>query len=482
MTDSLNVVKRCMEASKKGLAASGDDGYTSTLKNIMTLATWSSSLEVCVDGFGRTWKACTETESQYEVEEEGQRAYEVWVSEIMLQQTQVATVIEYYKKWMLKWPTVFDLAKAELEDVNQVWSGLGYYSRAKRMLEAAKVIVKEYNGILPKDTKELEKRIPGIGPYTAGAVASIAYDVAAPVVDGNVIRVVARVLGFGADSKSKSGMEAFWKYSAHILDKTRPGDFNQALMDIGATLKAAKKVATESVLFPKKAQEFVVLQSGCTACRIPADMEDFAVTRYPLKVKRKAQKLEDCAVSIIEYASKLPKFLVMITKTKGLLANLWDFPNLIVRERASTDEGDDDETTDALSTSSRRKAMDSFLTSTLGIHMTSPSQNTKENISQPTTTLHRTLYIEHVVLGGEVPRLFGEKRKKEEVQARWMSEEEMDGGAVPITLRKALAVFEGRGERGVKAKVIDEDDEEEEEEEEMEEEEEELMMRKMMRR
>ncbi|KAJ3129366.1 hypothetical protein HK101_005236 [Irineochytrium annulatum] len=123
----------------------------------------------------------------------GQRAYEVWVSEIMLQQTQVATVIAYYNKWMAKWPTVFDLAKAELEDVNQVWSGLGYYSRAKRMLEvrftlAARIVVAQFNGIFPKDPAALEKEIPGIGKYTAGAVSSIAYNVPAPLVDGNVIR------------------------------------------------------------------------------------------------------------------------------------------------------------------------------------------------------------------------------------------------------------------------------------------------------
>ncbi|KAJ3203707.1 hypothetical protein HDU67_009983, partial [Dinochytrium kinnereticum] len=131
----------------------------------------------------------------------------VWVSEIMLQQTQVATVISYYNTWMKKWPTIFDLAKADLEDVNKVWSGLGYYSRARRLLEASRLIVTKFNGVLPKDPKILEKEVPGIGPYTAGAIASIAYNVPAPLVDGNVIRVLSRLLALGVDPKSKPAIE-----------------------------------------------------------------------------------------------------------------------------------------------------------------------------------------------------------------------------------------------------------------------------------
>ncbi|KAJ3107273.1 hypothetical protein HDU96_007947 [Phlyctochytrium bullatum] len=142
--------------------------------------------------------------------EQGQRAYEVWVSEIMLQQTQVATVIAYYEKWMAKWPTIHDFAKADLEDVNQVWSGLGYYSRARRMLEAAQLLVEKYNGILPKVTEKLQKEIPGIGPYTAGAVASIAYNIAAPLVDGNVIRVLSRLRALGINPKSKQAITLHW--------------------------------------------------------------------------------------------------------------------------------------------------------------------------------------------------------------------------------------------------------------------------------
>lgn len=160
-----------------------------------------------------------------------QRAYEVWVSEIMLQQTQVATVIPYYERWMAKWPTVRDLANATAEQVNELWSGLGYYSRASRLHGAAKLLVEKHEGKLPRDPADLKKHVPGVGPYTAGAIASIAYNVKAELVDGNVVRVYTRLRGIGGDPKSKNVDSLVWKLAGEAVPEDRPGAYNQALME-----------------------------------------------------------------------------------------------------------------------------------------------------------------------------------------------------------------------------------------------------------
>lgn len=162
-----------------------------------------------------------------------QRAYEVWVSEIMLQQTQVATVVPYYTRWMERFPTVHQLAGADIEDVNALWKGLGYYSRAARLLEGAKVIVRDYDGTMPSDPAVLEKSVPGIGRYSAGAITSIAYGVCAPVLDGNVHRLLSRVLAVYAPPQAKATLSLLWAAAlALVTGSTTPGDVNQALIEL----------------------------------------------------------------------------------------------------------------------------------------------------------------------------------------------------------------------------------------------------------
>jgi len=155
--------------------------------------------------------------------------YRVWVSEIMLQQTRVAAVLDHYARWMRRFPTILDLAKAREQSVLALWSGLGYYHRARRMHQAAKVIVRERNGEFPR-TAEACRELPGIGRYTAAAIASIAFGEPIAVVDGNVERVLARVFG------TAEGREVAWQQAESLLDRTRPGDFNQAMMELGATI------------------------------------------------------------------------------------------------------------------------------------------------------------------------------------------------------------------------------------------------------
>lgn len=186
-----------------------------------------------------------------------QRAYEVFISEIMLQQTRVATVIDYWNRWMAKWPTIYDLAKADEDEVMSAWRGLGYYSRCKRILEACRKVVQhpEWDGLMPHDAKELQAHIPGVGPYTAGAISSIVFGRPAPMVDGNVLRVLSRQLGLLGDTKTdKTIIDLIWAAARALVElvaveATRegtgkgkpepnngPGRWGQALMELGSTI------------------------------------------------------------------------------------------------------------------------------------------------------------------------------------------------------------------------------------------------------
>ncbi|KAH7084452.1 DNA glycosylase [Paraphoma chrysanthemicola] len=185
----------------------------------------------------------------------GKRAYEVWVSEVMLQQTRVSTVIPYFNNWISKWPTVQDLANADHEDVLAAWKGLGYYSRATRLHEGAKAMIAKADGAscpLPSKAVELQD-FPGIGRYTAGAVSSIAFGEAEPVLDGNVARVLSRQLGLYMDAKDKKASDMLWdeadRLIKHVSDTSNtsatPGQWNQALMELGSTICTPQPKCTE---------------------------------------------------------------------------------------------------------------------------------------------------------------------------------------------------------------------------------------------
>jgi A/G-specific adenine glycosylase len=159
--------------------------------------------------------------------------YRVWVSEIMLQQTRVAAVLDHYERFVQRFPTVQALAAAREPSVLAVWSGLGYYHRARRMHQAAKIIVRKWEGKFPRTAEEW-RELPGIGRYTAAAIASIAFGDAVALVDGNVERVLGRVFGRAEER------EAAWLHAETLLDRKRPGDFNQAMMELGATVCTPK--------------------------------------------------------------------------------------------------------------------------------------------------------------------------------------------------------------------------------------------------
>ncbi len=161
--------------------------------------------------------------------------YATWVSETMLQQTRVETVRAYYDRFMRRFPTVQALAEAPVEDVLKLWEGLGYYRRARNLHAGAQQVAAEFGGMIP-DSVDALLTIQGIGPYTAGAIASIAFDKAVPAVDGNVIRVVSRLWGLRENVAIPSVRRRIEQTAADLVDKQRPGDFNQAMMDLGATV------------------------------------------------------------------------------------------------------------------------------------------------------------------------------------------------------------------------------------------------------
>uniref|UniRef100_A0A7N9DCG1 Adenine DNA glycosylase n=1 Tax=Macaca fascicularis TaxID=9541 RepID=A0A7N9DCG1_MACFA len=283
------------------------------------------------------------------------RAYAVWVSEVMLQQTQVATVINYYTGWMQKWPTLQDLASASLEEVNQLWAGLGYYSRGRRLQEGARKVVEELGGHMPRTAETLQQLLPGVGRYTAGAIASIAFGQATGVVDGNVARVLCRVRAIGADPSNTLVSQRLWGLAQQLVDPARPGDFNQAAMELGATVctpqrplcsqcpvqslcRAHQRVEREQLLASRSLSgnpdvEECALNTGqCQLC-LPASEpwdQTLGVVNFPRKASRKPPREESSATCVLEQAGALggAQILLVQRPNSGLLAGLWEFPSV----------------------------------------------------------------------------------------------------------------------------------------------------------
>ena len=161
--------------------------------------------------------------------------YQIWISEIMLQQTTVAAVIPYFERFMARFPKVEALAQAEESDVLRLWEGLGYYSRARNIHKAAHLIAGEFGGEFPQSVEELQQ-LPGIGRYTAGAIASFAFDRRAPIVEANTLRLYSRLLGYRGDPRFTAGQQTLWQFAEDVLPQKSPGVFNQALMEVGATV------------------------------------------------------------------------------------------------------------------------------------------------------------------------------------------------------------------------------------------------------
>lgn len=237
--------------------------------------------------------------------------YKIWISEVMLQQTQVATVIDYYNRFISAFPTVWDLANADEEKVYKLWEGLGYYSRAKNLHRAAKQIVERFNGVFPDDIKNVLE-LPGVGPYTAGAVLSIAFNQSVPAVDGNVMRVMSRVCMEASDVKDPKSRKIF----EHLVMKHMGGEpyvFNQALMELGALICTPK-------------------QPKCLICPIQKHCEAYrenCVTEFPIQIKKIKKTQQKMAVLTVKKGEEI---LIIKRPPEGLMSNLWGFPTVLIEQ------------------------------------------------------------------------------------------------------------------------------------------------------
>lgn len=238
---------------------------------------------------------------------ENPRAYAVWVAEIMAQQTRLEAMLPYYRRWMRRFPSLRSLARSKEQDVLTQWEGLGYYSRARNLRRAAQIVMGQHGGRLPRTAEQL-RSLPGIGRYTAGAIASLAFGADEAAVDGNAIRVLARLFDVKLPANSAAAQARFWKLAQENLPRGRAADYNQALMDLGASLCAARN--------PK-----------CAACPLRAEClarKRGVQHQRPVRAVTKQPPVRRLHAFAILHRGKA---LVRQRPADGLLAGMWEFPN-----------------------------------------------------------------------------------------------------------------------------------------------------------
>ncbi len=245
--------------------------------------------------------------------------YAVWVSEIMLQQTRVEAVIPYFERWMKRFPTLSALAEASEQEVLSAWEGLGYYSRARNLWRAARQVVAEYGGRLPEDPAALQK-LPGIGRYTAAAIASIAFGRDVPTLDGNLRRVFARLFDVDAPADLPAGEAILWSLAEENLPPGRAGDYNQALMDLGAT-----------ICLPRKPR--------CPACPLAGLCRARAAGTQEARPVLKPKKETPHYLVTAAVLRRDGKVLLAQRPRSGLLGGLWEFPGGKVQPGESLADG-----------------------------------------------------------------------------------------------------------------------------------------------
>ena len=232
--------------------------------------------------------------------------YAIWVSEIMLQQTRVETAIPYYERFLLLFPTIASLAGAEDNELLKAWEGLGYYGRARRLKKAARKVMEDHRGRLPQSVAEL-KALPGIGPYTAGAIASIAFGLDEPVLDGNVTRVLSRLYAVKGDPQQARTRDRLWFLARDLIPRGKAGLFNQALMDLGAT-----------ICIPNNPPCLACPVSSCCAAFEAGDQD-----QLPFKRRKTPLPHHDVGVAVILRGKRV---LIAKRPAEGLLGGLWEFP------------------------------------------------------------------------------------------------------------------------------------------------------------
>ncbi len=240
--------------------------------------------------------------------------YAIWISEIMLQQTTVAAVIPYYERFLRQFPTIESLAKAPEAQVLRLWEGLGYYSRARNIHRMARQLVDEYDGEFPREVDAL-MRLPGIGRYTAGAIVSFAFDRPAPIVEANTLRLYSRLMGFAGDPRSTTGQRALWSFAEALVSQRSPGRFNQALMELGATVCRPVDPACHAC----------PLRTCCVTAR---EGTQLLIPRRSTRVP--PTRLTEAAVAI----RKTDAYLLRRCGDDERWAGMWDFPRFELTETA----------------------------------------------------------------------------------------------------------------------------------------------------
>lgn len=245
--------------------------------------------------------------------------FAIWISESMLQQTRVETVIPYYERFLERFPDVETLADSDIEEVYGLWAGLGYYSRARNLHAAAKMVVEQYGGRLPDQVEDL-RRLKGVGRYTAGALASIAFDREEPLVDGNVIRVLTRWLGWRSDVSQKKVVDALWEIAGRLVLGPQPGDLNQALMELGATVCTPRSPRCSECPIGRSCQG-----------RKEGDVE--SIPRKPRKQRVRAVR------GVAAWIERKGRVLMVRREEGGLLGGMWELPGGTIEEREPSESG-----------------------------------------------------------------------------------------------------------------------------------------------
>ncbi|HYS82978.1 MAG TPA: NUDIX domain-containing protein, partial [Anaeromyxobacteraceae bacterium] len=319
--------------------------------------------------------------------------YRVWLAEVMLQQTQVAAAVPYYRRFVERFPSLIALAAATEEEVLLLWSGLGYYARGRRLHAAARAALARHGG-LPADLAAL-RALPGFGPYTAGAVASIAFAIPEACVDGNVSRVLARLALLEGAPESRAVRDGLWKLARELVDPARPGDWNQALMELGATV--CVKPAPRCVRCP--------LESLCLARAIGRERE-----LPPARVRR-APVLLHLACAAVERGGAL---LVARRPVGGLFAGMWELPSVEVVGGAEP-----------------RRALRAGLASR-GLPIT---------VGREVVRVERTLTHRRLSLGAHRCTVRGEGPVPERQDLRFAAPAELAALPVPAAFRRLLAAL-----------------------------------------